>query len=86
MKILHVIRTLGDELPMEVARHSRGGDKASMLLLQDAVLTSEAAGDATPAYALRADLEARGLPAGPSAVDYDDAIRLMAEHDRVVVW
>lgn len=86
MKFLHVLRTIGDRLPLELARSQQGRHEVSLLLMQDAVWASHALGENLPAYALRADLEARGLPVGPSAVDYDDAIRLMAEHDRVVVW
>jgi len=86
MKLLHVLRTIGDRLPVELARSQEGHHEVSLLLVQDAVWVSHAHGSGLPAYVLRADLEARGLPAGPSAVDYDDAIRLMAEHDRVIVW
>ncbi len=86
MKFLHVLRTIGDRLPVELARSQEGHHEVSLLLVQDGVWASHALGSNLRAYALRADLEARGLPAGPSTVDYDDAIRLMAEHDRVVVW
>jgi len=85
MKIFHVIRTLPDALPLELARRQQADHEVSLLLVQDGVFASPTVG-ATPVYALKADLEARGLPAGPTAVDYDEAIRLMAEHDRVIVW
>lgn len=85
MKIFHVVRTLADALPLELARRQQADHEVSLLLVQDGVFASPTVG-AAPVYALKADLEARGLPAGPTAVDYDDAIRLMAEHDRVIVW
>ncbi len=85
MKILHVIRTLHDRLPVELACHQQGTHEVGVLLVQDGVYADPAAGQVS-VYALRADLEARGLAARPMAVDYDGAIRLMAEYDRVIVW
>ncbi len=85
MKILHVIRTPLDGLPVELACHQQGTHEVGVLLVQDGVYADPAAGQ-VPVYTLRADVEARGLAARPMAVDYDGAIRLMAEHDRVIVW
>ena len=85
MKILHLIRTPHETLARDLAGHQQAAHEVSVLLLQDGVFGSPAVGS-LPVYTLRADLEARGLPAGPRAIDYDGAVRLIAEHDRVVVW
>ena len=85
MKILHVLRSGPDRLPLDLARHQRDAHTVTVLLVQDAVSTPPPERPGA-IYALKADLEARGLAVGQAAVDYDEAIRLMAEHDRVIVW
>ncbi len=62
MKILHVIRTPLDGLPVELACHQQGTHEVGVLLVQDGVYADPAAGQVS-VYALRADLEARGLAA-----------------------
>ena len=84
MKILHVIRKPSDALAFEVARHQREAHQVTFLLVQDGVLSRPDPPAAV--YALTDDLEARGIEKVGTPTDYDGAIRLMAESDRVIVW
>lgn len=85
MRLLHIIRDPHEGLGLELARHQAGGNAVSLLLVQDGVLARP---DGIPArvYALADDLEARGRLGAWEAVDYDRAVRLIAEHDKVYVW
>lgn len=85
MRLLHIIRDPHETLGLELARHQAGGHRVSLLLVQDGVLARP---DGSPArvYALADDLEARGRLGAWEAVDYDGAVRLIAEHDKVYVW
>jgi sulfur relay protein TusB/DsrH len=85
MTTLHVIRGPNERLALEIAGHQSKRESVSLLLIQDAVLSRPALDGAT-IYALSDDLEARGVKGRGVAVDYDGVIRLIAEHDRVIVW
>ena len=84
MKILHVIRKPGETLGFEVARCQSEGHQVAFLLIQDGVLSRP--DPSTTVYALAEDLDARGLEAVGIPTDYEGAIRLMAESDKVIVW
>ena len=84
MKILHVIRKPGEALGFEVARCQSDGHRVAFLLIQDGVLSRPNPG--ATVYALAEDLDARGLEPVGIPTDYEGAIRLMAESDKVVVW
>ena len=85
MKSLHIIRDPNERLGLEVAAHESRHGQVSLLLIQDAVLARLAL-DGAAVYALSDDLEARGMKGPALSVDYDAAVRLMAGHDKVVVW
>jgi sulfur transfer complex TusBCD TusB component (DsrH family) len=84
MKLLHVIRRPSEPLGFEVARSQGEAHQVAYLLVQDGVLSRP--DPSATVYALRDDLEARGLEAVGTPTDYAGAIRLMAESDRVIVW
>ncbi|HLC43211.1 MAG TPA: DsrH/TusB family sulfur metabolism protein [Methylomirabilota bacterium] len=85
MKSLHVIRDPNERLGLEIASRESGQGRVSLLLIQDAVLTRLTL-DGLAVYALADDLEARGVKGHARSVDYDEAVRLMVDHDKVVVW
>ena len=85
MKILHVIRDPNERLALEIAEREAKQDAVSLLLIQDGVLAQPSL-QAIAVYALADDLEARGVTGRGSVVDYDGAICLMADHEKVIVW
>ena len=85
MNILHVIRDPHERLALELARHQSAHNRVSLLLIQDAVLARPML-DAVSVYTLAEDLEARGAQHQGVRVDYDEAVRLMVGHDKMVVW
>jgi len=85
MRCLHIVRDPHEQLGLELARRQASEHAVSFLLVQDGVLARpEVAG--ARVYALADDLEARGRLGAWEAVDYDTAVRLIAEHDKVFVW
>jgi sulfur transfer complex TusBCD TusB component (DsrH family) len=85
MKILHVIRRPSEPLGFEVGRHQGEAHQVAFLLIQDGVWSRP--DPSATVYALRDDLGARGLEAVVGTpTDYDGAVRLMAEADKVIVW
>ena len=85
MRLLHIVRDPHEALGLELARQQASGHAVSLLLVQDGVLARpEVAG--ARVYALADDLEARGRLGVWEAIDYDRAVHLIAEHDKVFVW
>jgi len=84
MKILHVIRKPGEPLGFEVARSQREVHQVVFLLIQDGVVSRP--DPPATVYSLADDVNAQGLGAVGIPTDYDGAIRLMADADRVIVW
>jgi sulfur relay protein TusB/DsrH len=82
MKTLHIVRKGADRLAMEAIRHEQR--EGAVLLIQDGVLAKGAFPNET--YSCQEDLIARGIASRHRAVDYDAIARLIAEHDRVIVW
>ena len=64
MKLLHVLRTIGDRLPVELARSQEGHHEVSLLLVQDAVWVSHALGSGLPAYVSQGRPGSAGSPCG----------------------
>lgn len=85
MKILHVLRDPDDRLAAEVARQQGERCSIAFLLIQDGVLARPDVPGAM-IYVLAQDLEARGVKGTGETVDYNGAVRLIAEHDKVIVW
>lgn len=99
MRILHIIRDPRERLALEVALHQAEGHEVALLLIQDGVLVDphpspppckgEGRGEGIRIYALSDDLEARNIPAPQhpaSKLDYEGAIKLIVEYDKVIVW
>lgn len=85
MKILHVLRDPHDRLAVEVARQQEERCGVAILLIGDGVLAHPDVPGAM-VYAVARDLEARGVKGTGETVDYDGAVRLIADHDKVIVW
>ena len=85
MKILHIIRHMGDSRALDTARaHQRQGHQVTLLLMQDAVLSRvRFAGEVV---ACQEDVSARTGRTRLSTVDYDGIVRMVFEHDRVISW
>jgi len=86
MRCLHIIRDPHEQLGLELASRQAAEHAVSLLLVQDGVLARPEGLEAASIYALADDLEARGRLGAWEAVDYDTAVRLIAEHDKVFVW
>lgn len=86
MKYLHIIKDPGETFAWEVAEdQARGGHEVAVLLWQDGVLSTRPS--PLPLYATAADLEARGMPVGRfKAVEYQEVVELIVQHDRVTCW
>ena len=84
MKILHIIREMGDERALETAQAHALEHEVTVVLLQDAVLGRlPSKGEV---YACREDLEARGGRHGVKEVEYRELVRMIFGHERVVMW
>jgi sulfur transfer complex TusBCD TusB component (DsrH family) len=84
MRILHIIRDIDEARSLEVAREQqRRGHEVSLLLIHDAVLSDI---DFEQVVAARDDVLARGGEVRYALVDYEDMVRTIFEHDRVVSW
>lgn len=82
MKTLHIIRDPRETLAIELATHQP--EEAALLLVQDGVFLRLAFPGRI--HALADDLAARNLTAPYEPVDYEGAVKLIFEHDKVVVW
>ena len=85
MKHLHIVRDPNERLAIEVAARQSKEDAVSLLLIQDGVLARPPL-DRINCYALSDDLEARQVSSPGGVIDYDGMARMIAEHDKVVVW
>ncbi|MCL4533566.1 MAG: hypothetical protein M1370_00175 [Bacteroidetes bacterium] len=85
MKVLHLLRSLDDERALATVRTHAAEHPTSLLLLQDAVLDRIPAFQGT-IYALAEDVAARGKVADYEEIDYDEMVRLIFRHDKVISW
>jgi len=85
MKTLHVIRDPNERLALELAERESERDTVSLLLIQDGVLARPLSERVT-LYVLADTTRACGVADQSVVVDDNGAVRLIAEHDRVVVW
>ena len=84
MKILHILRNMEDErarITMEGQR--KLGHEVALVLLQDAVLGSYTS---EKVWACADDAAARGGASAYPTVSYDDIVRLIFEHNKVISW
>ncbi len=84
MKILHMIREIEDRRALDTARAHSAEHQVTLVLLQDAVL-GRFPWDGE-IYACREDVEARGVKAEAKEVEYQELIRMIFGHDRVIMW
>ena len=76
MKTLHVLRNPDDKKAWDIAANDEG---SSVLLIHDGVYA-----EIENAYKCKDDLGARDLPGDGLA--YNDIVKLIVEHDKVIVW
>ena len=94
MKILHIIRDKGHELAIStaLAQATLGGQgiaqEVAILLIHDAVLTNSDTLKGLKVFALKDDVEARGVGARCNVplLDYKGMLGLVFESDRVITW
>jgi sulfur relay protein TusB/DsrH len=98
MKMLYIIREKGHELALStaLAMNQSGSGQAqpvrrtqiTLLLIHDAVLTGTDALKGLEAFALREDVEARGVGARCNVPlrDYDGMLELIFESDKIITW
>ncbi len=89
MKILHIIKDKSHELALATARAQSltgGAQKVAMLFIHDGVLTQADALGGLEAFALKDDVEARGVTVSYPLVDYQGMLRLIFESDKVITW
>lgn len=92
LKILHIIREEGHELALStaLAQATRGGQgvvqEVALLLIHDAVLTNSDTLKGLKVFALKDDVEARGVRSEYPLLDYKGMLGLVFESDRVVTW
>ncbi|MEK7822054.1 MAG: DsrH/TusB family sulfur metabolism protein [Planctomycetota bacterium] len=88
MKILHIIRDKGHELALStaLAQSTDISQKVTLLLIHDAVLTRAETLKGLETFALKDDVEARGVKSEYPLLDYKGMLGLVFESDRVVTW
>ena len=85
MKILHLIRNIGDERALDTAEtQKRQGHRITLLLLHDAVLDGVRYDGEV--LACEDDVRARAGRTRFKTVDYDQIVRMIFEHERVISW
>jgi sulfur relay protein TusB/DsrH len=85
MKILHIIRNLEDHRAVAtLKRQQEKGHSVTLLLLQDAVLSRLSWEGKI--LACQEDVQARTGTTRFPTVDYEEIVRLIFEHDRVISW
>jgi sulfur relay protein TusB/DsrH len=84
MRILHIIRAIGDRRAVATARAQSARHDVSLLLLHDAVLDDVSFDGAI--YAARDDLAARAWQRSHQPIDYDEVVTSIVAHDRVITW
>ena len=83
MKILHMVRQIGDTYPLEIAAAQKAkGDDVKVLLMEDAVLSCKGGADS---FCCKEDAEARGVGCG-NQVDYDGIVKMIFDADIVNNW
>ena len=88
MNTLHTVNKGGHPLTLCLRAMA---DSDALLLIEEGVytlLTEQAALKGRKIYALKVDVEARGIPLPESikAVDYDQFVALTIEYDKTVSW
>ena len=90
MKILHIIRDKGHELALStaLAQATDLAQKVTLLLIHDAVLTRAETLKGLETFALKDDVEARGVGARCNVplLDYEGMLGLVFESDKVITW
>ncbi|HHT9132375.1 MAG TPA: DsrH/TusB family sulfur metabolism protein [Candidatus Tripitaka californicus] len=93
MKILHIIREKGHELAIStaLAQSTEASQKVTLLLIHDAVLTRAETLKGLETFALKDDVEARGVGdvvrlRRMPLLDYKGMLGLVFESDRVITW
>lgn len=84
MKVLHIIRREEDRLIEEIIDHYKAIGEASILLIQDGVLSRLKVDGAV--YASINDVLARGVSVPYKLIGYPAMCQLIIEHDKVIVW
>lgn len=84
MKVLHIIRREEDQLVREIIEQDMTVRDASILLIQDGVLSRFS--DTAKVFASVNDVEARGINVSYDLVDYPAICQLILEYDKVIVW
>lgn len=85
MRVLHLVRNIGDERAFATAvQQQRLGHEVTLLLLHDAVLSAPPFSGRV--LACQDDLRARQLEGKYPTVDYDGIVRMISEHDKVLSW
>ncbi|HLA37502.1 MAG TPA: DsrH/TusB family sulfur metabolism protein [Candidatus Brocadiales bacterium] len=93
MKILHIIRDKGHELALStaLAQATDLTQKVALLLIHDAVLTRAETLKGLEVFALKDDVEARGVGdvvrlRRMPLLDYNGMLELIFESDKVIAW
>ena len=88
MKILHIVREKGHELAIStaLAQSTEASQKVTLLLIHDAVLTKADIAKCLEVFALKDDVEARGVKVLYPLLDYKGMLGLVFESDRVITW
>lgn len=86
MKVLHIIRREEDQLVRGIIEYDMTVRDASILLIQDGVLSRFKFRDEAKVFASVNDVEARGINVYYNLVDYPAICQLILEHDKVIVW
>ena len=76
MKTLHVLRNPNDKEAQGIIADD---ENSSTLLIQDGVYA-----ETEKAHKCKDDLDARGLSG--DGLEYNEIVKLIAEHDKVIVW
>jgi sulfur transfer complex TusBCD TusB component (DsrH family) len=87
MKILHIIKELNSNLPMEIIKGHGEDAEVHILLLHDAVLLSPESFPSQARLHIGAvDAAARNITSGVEELTYDEIVDLICECDRVICW
>jgi len=84
MKILHVVRTLKESLPFDLALRSKEPYRHGILLIQEGVYHKGPFPQNCFISAL--DLEARGISSALPLLNDDAICKMIVEYDRTIVW
>lgn len=85
MKILHIVREIGDSRALETANAQlKNGHRVTLLLLHDAVLSNPLFEGAV--VACEDDVRGRTGKTPFQTVDYNQILKMIFEHERVISW